>query len=97
MVLTKDKNSLGILITTLVILPFSIIFLLLSYGVFRSLKNKMVVSDSDLLVEDFSRMEFPWRVIRGVSTKSQSLPRGGEILWLVLHTTCGDDYSSPKT
>ncbi|WP_444919132.1 hypothetical protein [Microbulbifer sp. JMSA003] len=122
MVLTKDKNSLGILIAILVILPvyvhgyciwkggftnlalkvhlyilpFSIVFLLLSYGIFRSLKNKLVVSDSGLLVEDFSRIEFPWRVIRGASTKSQLLPRGGAVLWLVLHTTCDDNYSSLK-
>ena len=80
----------------LYILPFTILFILFAYAIHRSLTNRLIISDSGLLVEDFSPIEFPWNKIRRVSTKSQLLPRGGACLWLVLHTSCDEVYMNPK-
>ncbi len=80
----------------LYILPFSILLFLLGLSIHRSLKNRLVVTDSGLLAEDFSKVEFPWKSIRGVSTKSQLLPRGGACLWLVLQTCRDSDYANRK-
>jgi hypothetical protein len=80
----------------LYILPFSALFLLFAFSIHRSLDNRLVITDSGFLVEDFSKVEFPWESIRRVSTKSQILPRGGACLWLVLHTCRDSDYSGRK-
>ncbi|MEC9387096.1 MAG: hypothetical protein VX393_12110 [Pseudomonadota bacterium] len=80
----------------LYILPLSVLSFLFAFSIHRSLKNRLVVTDSGLLAEDFSKVEFPWKSIRRVSTKSQILPRGGACLWLVLHTCRDSDYASSK-
>ncbi len=80
----------------LFMLPITVLFFLAAYSIHRSLKHKLVITESGLLVEDFSPVEFPWCKIRKVSTKLQSLPRGGSCLWLVLHTSCDDEYVNPK-
>jgi hypothetical protein len=80
----------------LYILPFSVLFFLFALSIHRSLKNRLAITDSGLLAEDFSKTEFPWKSIRRVSTKSQLLPRGGACLWLVLHTCRDSDYASSK-
>jgi hypothetical protein len=77
-------------------LPVSAIFILLAYNIYRTLKNRLVLTESGLLVEDFSPNEFPWEVIRRASTKSQLTPRVGTCLWLVLHTNCDGDYMDRK-
>lgn len=76
--------------------PFTILFFLFSYAIYKSLNNRLVTSDSGLLVEDFSKIEFPWKEIKRVSTKIQILPRGGTSLLLVLKTNCDGEYASSK-
>lgn len=80
----------------LFMLPITALFFIAAYSIHRSLKHKLVITESGLLVEDFSKVEFPWGKIRKVSTKLQSLPRGDSCVWLVLHTCCDDEYVNPK-
>ncbi|WGO99136.1 hypothetical protein QFX18_03555 [Saccharophagus degradans] len=67
-------------------LPVSALFLLFAYGLIRSINRRIVISETGLLVEEFSSFEFPWSTLRRATTKSQLLPRGGACLWLVLDT-----------
>ncbi|WP_041324875.1 hypothetical protein [Saccharophagus degradans] len=76
------------------LLSVSAIFFVLAYGLFRSINKKLVISDTGLLVEEFSSVEFPWSTLRKATTKSQLLPRGGACLWLVLHTKNDADYTN---
>lgn len=92
----KGGMSLLALKLHLYALPVSAMFILFSWNIYRTLKNRLVVTESGLLVEDFSPIEFPWEVIRRASTKSQPLPRGGACLWLVLHTSCDGDYMNRR-
>ena len=80
----------------LYILPFSILFFLFALSIHRSLRNRLAATYSGLLVEDFSKVEFPWDVIERVSTRPQPLPRGGACLWLVLKTECDSKYTNRK-
>lgn len=74
--------------------PVSALFLLFAYGLFRSINKKLVISETGLLVEEFSSVEFPWSILRRATTKSQLLPRGGGCLWLVLHTRNDAAYAN---
>lgn len=80
----------------LYIFPFSVLFFLLAYNIFRSLKKRVIISESGILVEDFSPVEFPWKIVNRASIKSQLLPRGGACHWLVLHTNCDAEYANRK-
>ena len=76
--------------------PISLLFILFSWSICRSLKNRIIASETGLIIEDFSKEEFPWRIIRNMSTKSQLLPKGGSCLWLILKTECDEKYHNSK-
>lgn len=95
-VIWKGGFTLIALKLHLYILPFSVSFIVLAYSVYRSLKNRLVISESGILVEDFSPIEFPWGLIRRASIKSQLLPIGGACCWLVLHTSSDEEYVNRK-
>jgi hypothetical protein len=73
--------------------PVSAFFTVLAFGIYRSLNLRFVISDTGLLVEDFSRIELPWTVICSASIKIQYMPRGATIEWLVLHTKNDGAYA----
>lgn len=74
--------------------PVSALFTLFAFGIYRSLKRRLVISEAGLLVEDFSQIEFPWQVIHSASIQSQFMSRIGTIHWLVLYTKKDGAYAS---
>ena len=79
------------------ILPISAFFMYLMYGLYRSSKNKIVLSGDGLLIEDLSSKIIPWADLNSVKVVDQPVLRGPAAQWLVIKTKYDSKFSSKAT
>jgi len=82
------------LVVAAYILPISALFMYLMYGLYRTSKNKIVISGEGLLIEDLTSQSIPWGDIHSVKVVKQPMLRGPTAQWLVLKTKYDDKFSS---
>ena len=77
---------------TMYTLPLTLLFSFFGGAIIRSVKRKIKLSDTGIIVEDFSKNEIPWTEIKSVKINSQILPKGGMAYWLTLGTENNNKY-----
>lgn len=75
------------------IFPVSAFFMFVIYRLYKTSKNRIVLSDKGLLIEDLTSEYIPWSDIFSVSVVEQPVFRGPTAHWLVLKTKYDGKFS----
>lgn len=76
------------------IFPLSAFFIFVIYRLYKTSKNRIVLSDKGLLIEDLTSEYIPWSDIVSVNVVEQPVYRGPTAHWLVLKTKYDSKFSS---
>ena len=76
------------------IFPVSAFFMFVIYRLYKTSKNRIVISDKGLLIEDLTSEYIPWSDIFSVNVVKQPVYRGPTAHWLVLKTKFDSKFSS---
>jgi hypothetical protein len=76
------------------IFPVSAFFIFVIYRLYKTSKNRIVLSNKGLLIEDLTSEYIPWSDIFSVNVVEQPVYRGPTAHWLVLKTKYDGKFSS---
>lgn len=76
--------------------PISAMLMFFAYSIYRSMGNKLYVTESEILIDDFGVVAFSRNIVVRASIKEQIVPRSGVNQWLILHTKNDNDFMNPK-
>lgn len=76
--------------------PISAMLIFFAYRIYRSIRNKLYVTESEILIDDFGPVAFPRNIVVRASLKEQVMPMSGVNQWLILHTKNDNTFMNPK-